>query len=78
MTNFSASIQEIRTTAVAGASQGRTDVAARRGIEALADVCSGLFGGRAVRRSGRTGRMLDETVEIVISRPAGARLAAAA
>lgn len=45
MTYISTSIQEVRGGAAVGAPRTSAEVAARRGIDALADVCRGLFGG---------------------------------
>ena len=71
------SIQQIRAATVMGAPP-RTAAAARRGAGALAGVCRGLFGGPARQPARRSRRILNETVEIPVSRPGGAPLASAA
>lgn len=71
-------IQEIRGGAVTGASRRQRRAAARQGTGALADVCQGLFGVPAGQQTRPSGRMLDDTVEIVISAKGRPAMASAA
>jgi len=72
------SIRKIATAATRPTPPGTTGAADRRGVEALADVCRGLFGGSPGQLSRRSTPSTEETVEIVISMPGGPSLASAA
>lgn len=74
--NNATSIQVIRGAAGMGAS--RRPLAAGRGVETLARVCRGLFGGPAGMRPPTAGPILGDTVEILISRARRSPLAPAA
>lgn len=71
-------LQAFQASATAGASRRRSQVTARRGIVAVADVCRGLFGGLSTRQCRTSDRLSDETLEIVITRATGKPLAPAA
>ena len=79
MTTYHATrTQEMRTKTAGGGSRRTSLVLTRRGVDALADVCRGLFGGPGGQQAQKPAGMLDETAEIVISPRGRAGLAPAA